>query len=172
MKENTHKLDCPTFVITVRFGKEKPSIYEVGDALFPLDQEVRVSLTKFKGVLVIYTKLSFHEVLTILKKNPPAYIERIVKVDRCCNIADLRDYVVDLLETSKVRISSIRFGRKGSLSKDLMKAVEREVIKYIDRSSNIVLHIEPINGLICLGLMKVGDDKFYMYRFRKIGFNL
>ena len=159
----------PSYVVTVKFGKEDFSIREIGDAVFPYDNNVLVAKTKFKGVLVLYTKLNYSDLLKVLSTYPPAYIERIVKVDFCCPVTEVIECTVDRLARIKLQYSSVKFGRIGSLGREKAKKIKEIFLKYRNPDCNKVLHVEPINDYVCFGLMEWNKDKFSTIRKKKVG---
>ena len=158
----------PNYVVTVKFGKEDFSARELGDAIFPYDNNVLVVKTRFKGVLLLYTNLSFAELLKVLAVFPPAYVERIVKVDFCCPIDKVRECIVEQLIQKRIQYGTIRFGRTGSLGRKLTKEIEQLLMKNRKYGDDNVLHVEPINDHVCFGVMKRDADKFYIIRKRRL----
>ena len=158
----------PNYVVTVKFGKEDFSARELGDAIFPYDTSVSVVKTRFKGVLLLYTNLSFAELLRILAAFPPAYVERIVKIDFCCPVGKVRECVIEQLTQKRIRYGAVKFGRTGSLGKRLAKEIEKLLMKNREYGSDSVLHVEPINDHVCFGVMKRYADRFYVIRKKKI----
>jgi len=78
-------------LVTTRYAKEDVALLEIGDALFPYDNKVSVSKVEcHRGILLIKTKLSFNDVIKIIKQYPPYTVERLIKLDRCfININEL-----------------------------------------------------------------------------------
>ncbi|MCD6428817.1 MAG: hypothetical protein J7L12_04300, partial [Desulfurococcales archaeon] len=159
----------PNYVVTVKFGKEDFSARELGDAIFPYDSNVLVVKTKFKGVLLLYTNLSFPELLRVLAVFPPAYVERIVKVDFCCPVDEARECVTEQLTQKRIQYGTVRFGRIGSLGRELAREIENLLIRYRNCGNSNVLHVEPINDHVCFGVMVRDADKFYLIRKKRIG---
>jgi len=158
------------YIVTTAYGKELQGELELGDALLPYDFNLKISYTPFKGVLVLDTSVEFKELMRILLEHPPSTIRRIVKVDVCCSIdQNLTKCVESYLLKVRGKYHKVLFGRKGSLKHELLKIVELVALKY--RSSEKVLnvlHIEPIDHEVCLGLMGLGEDKFHVLRDKKI----
>jgi len=158
----------PNYVVTVRFGKEDFSVRELGDAIFPYDNNVLVTKTRFKGVLLLYTTLSLPDLLRILAVFPPVYVERIVKIDFCCPVVEVYECIVRHLASKNLQYETIRFGRIGSLGKEKAKEIEELFLKYREFGCNKILHVEPINGYVCFGSMKKDEDKFYLIRKERV----
>ncbi|RLG80596.1 MAG: hypothetical protein DRO09_02940 [Thermoprotei archaeon] len=163
------------YVITTRYGKEEFAERELGDSVFPFDENVEIHRTRFGGVLVLYTSLNLDELLRALSTHPPATVERVVKVDFCCKIASVselsRCLVNGLRGFGSERCSDILFGRKGALGDDgvrLIVNVVRNFLRY-SKESELVLHVEPVNDEVCFGIMKRGIDKVARIRAKKIG---
>ncbi len=155
------------YVLTVKYGKEKRAELEVGDSVFPYDINVRISRTRFKGVLVLETTLGFNELISVLSTYPPSVLERVVPVDKCFKInSNLVSELLNYVRTKE--FSKIRFGRYGSLGHELVKEINALLNNLRSINSNKVLHIEPINDEVCVGVIDEGRDKFYIIRNRKI----
>jgi len=158
----------PNYVVTVRFGKEDFSARELGDAIFPYDNNVQVVKTRFKGVLLLYTNLSFAELLKVLAVFPPAYVERIVKIDFCCPIDKIYECITEQLTQRRIQYGAVRFGRTGSLGRKLAKEIEELLMRDRKHGNDNILHVEPINDHVCFGVMEKDVDKFYLIRKKKI----
>ena len=153
------------YVVTVRYGKEKAAELELGDAIFPHDPGVKIRPTEFGGVLLLETTLDYGELIRVLSAFPPVNVERIVPVKECCGVRELME-CVDRLIREAGTVISVRIGRKGGIPSDLIKVLEAMRRK----GSVATVHVEPVSKeLVCVGLTKTGEDRFYIIRERRIG---
>ncbi len=162
--------DRNTYVLTVRYGKERLAELEVGDALFPADPSVTIKRTTFGGVLVLCTTLQFDELLNALLAFPPTTLERVVPIMACCD-ADKDDVVkcvVDIVVSKRLRYSKVRFGRRGCLSKDQLKLLERKLRELSTPYSDNTLLVEPLDNVVCIGIVKDAMDKSFKEKVMKI----
>ncbi len=158
----------PTYVVTVKYGKEKFAEQEIGDAIFPLDPEVKILPTPHKGVLVIYTSLSHEKFMTRLKAFPPATVERVVRVSFCCELRSLLECVRNELSKGDINFAKVRFGRRGSLSKGKYYELNCLLKELASTQSRNTLLVEPVNSLICFGVVEGDGDKFRLIRLSRI----
>ncbi len=161
--------DRNTYVLTVRYGKEKLAELEVGDALFPADPGVKVERTVFGGVLVLCTTLQFDELLNALLAFPPTTLERVVPIMACCEAGrdDVVKCVVDVVR-KKLRYGKVRFGRRGCLSKDQLKLLEKKLREFSTPHSDNTLLVEPLDNVVCIGIVKDAMDKLFKEKVMKI----
>lgn len=159
----------PKYVVTVRYGKEKRAELELGDSIFPYDNEVKIMRTNFKGVLILFTRLGFKDLIGILSIHPPSTVERIVPVDTCFNISSsVESEILEYVRSKNLNFSVVRVGRYGSLGKELAHSIVVSINKYRNPSSTNVLHIEPVNNEVCLGVTRKDEDKFSIIRMKKL----
>jgi len=164
--------DRNTYVLTVRYGKERLAELEVGDALFPADPSVKIERTAFGGVLVLCTTLQFDELLNALLAFPPTTLERVVPIMACCDVDKDKDdvvkCVVDIVVRKKLRYNRVRFGRRGCLSKDQLKLLEMKLRGLSTPHSDNTLLVEPLDNVVCVGIVKDAMDKSFKEKVMKI----
>ena len=149
----------PTYVITTKYGKERWAELEIGDAVYEKDPEVLIESTVFKGVLLVYTKLSHEDFLNSLLTHPPAFVERIIRISFCCPVSDLINCTLKELNDRSLSYGKVNFRRKGSLKKgsfdDLKKILEGKK----STESDVTLSVEPIDDTVCFGTFKDNEDR-------------
>ncbi len=152
------------YIVTVRYGKEKVAELELGDAIFPHDPGVKITRTEFGGVLLLDTALDYDKLMHVLSVFPPVNVERIVPVRECCRVEELTR-CVDRLLRGMGPAASVRIGRKGGIPSNLIK-----VLKTMRRrGSTVTVHVEPVSKeLVCVGVTKTGEDRFYIIRERRM----
>jgi len=164
--------DRNTYVLTVRYGKERIAELEVGDAIFSFDPGVELKRTVFGGVLVLCTTLQFDELLNALLAFPPATLERVVPVISCCEAGrgggDAVKCVTDVVTRRKLRYCKVRFGRRGCLSKNELKLLKRKLGELSTPSSDNTLLVEPLDNVVCIGIVKDTMDKLFKEKVMKI----
>jgi len=154
----------PTYVATVKYGKEEFAEREIGDALYPLDPEIRIDKTVHRGVLAVYTKLNRQELLNALKANPPSALERIVPIQFCCGVNDTQECITKNMRLLPSAVKKIRFGRKGSLHSEGVKRIKDMLKDLMDPDAEEELLVEPLNSLVCFGIVRNGEDRFWRLR--------
>lgn len=164
--------DRNTYVLTVKYGKEGLAELEVGDALFPFDPGVKIERTVFGGVLVLCTTLQFDELLNALLVFPPTTLERVVPIMACCDAGKDKDDIVKcvagIVVRKRLRYSKVRFGRRGCLSKDQLKLLERKLRELSTPHSDNTLLVEPLDNVVCIGTVKGAMDKSFKEKVMKI----
>lgn len=161
--------DRNTYVLTVRYGKERLAELEVGDALFPTDPGVEIKRTTFGGVLVLCTTLQFDELLNTLLVFPPTTLERVVPIMTCCDAGDdVVKCIVNTVVKEGLRYSMVRFGRRGCLSRDQLKLLERRLREFSTHRSDSTLLVEPLDNVVCIGVVKDTMDKLFKEKVMKI----
>ena len=154
----------PTYVATVKYGKEEFAEREIGDALYHLDPEIRIDKTPHRGVLAVYTKLNRQELFNALKVNPPSALERIVPIQFCCGINEIQECIARNVRLLPSAVRRIRFGRKGSLHSEGVRRIKEMLKDLMDPDAEEELLVEPLNSLICFGIVRDGEDRFWRLR--------
>ncbi len=162
--------DRNTYVLTVRYGKERLAELEVGDALFPADPSVKIEGTAFGGVLVLCTTLQFDELLNALLAFPPTTLERVVPIMTCCDTDkdDVIRCIIGIVVRKRLRYSEVRFGRRGCLSKGQLRLLERKLRELSTPYSGNTLLVEPLDNVVCIGIVKDAMDKSFKEKVMKI----
>lgn len=140
-------------VLTVEYGKELRASLEVGDALYPHDNLVKVGASKYGGVLLLYSSLTYEEILKILKNTQLTYVRSIVGVDRCCpeSYEELCRCIDEYLTLTKLRIGKIKVYERGVIKGYVRKLLNR-LKNALDAESDLKLYIVPIDYKVCLGI--------------------
>lgn len=141
----------PTYIATVAYGKEEFAELEIGDALFPLDQEVKVCKTSYGGVLLVKTSLTEDVASRLLSANPPSTLRRFTKVIFCCEIAKLVECLKNNITVlSRINFSSLRVSERSGISYEyivkLLNAVEYRLTK---SERSLILSVEPFRSYVC-----------------------
>lgn len=151
----------PTYVVTVKYGKEELAEKELGDALFYKDPNVLICRTSFKGVLLLKTVLNDEQVMKLILSYPPSTIERMVRIISCCDISlDLIKCLSEILNNFNiVGYKTVRFGRKGLLSDQQISEVLKFLKGRINPSLENELVLEPVDNYLCVGLVPDKKDR-------------
>jgi len=151
----------PTYVVTVKYGKEELAEKELGDALFYKDPNVLICRTSFKGVLLLKTVLNDEQVMKLILSYPPSTIERMVRIISCCDISlDLIECLSEILNNFNiVGYKTVRFGRKGLLSDKQISEVLKFLKGRINPSLENELVLEPVDNYLCVGLVPDKKDR-------------
>ncbi len=147
-----------TYLMTVRYGKERFAELEIGDSIFPYDSGVVIDHPGINGILLVHTTLSFDELINYLLKYPPTTLERVVPIIKCvpCSIND----VVSTIKSLKLEFNNIVFGRRGCLGRNGCKALAKALLSLKGGGVNTLI-IEPLKDRVCIGLVKDRDDKLF-----------
>ncbi len=149
-------------VITVKYGKEHQASLDLGDAIYPYDHSVKVSSSIYGGVLLLYSKLDFNEIMKILKTTHQPYISRIIKIDRCCpeTLDELVRCVDEFLKSSSIKLCNVTIYERGHI-KRYVNEINDRIRRFIECSdTNLSLHIVPIDYRVCIGVMSKNAELF------------
>lgn len=141
----------PTYIATVAYGREEFAELEIGDALFPLDQEVKVCKTSYGGVLLVKTSLTEDVASRLLSANPPSTLRRFMKVIFCCELAKLVECLKNNITVlSGINFSSLRVSERSGISYEyvvkLLNIVEYKLTK---SERSLILSVEPFRSHVC-----------------------
>ncbi len=151
--------EIPTYIITVKYGKELKAELEIGDSIFEADPEVKIRRSAYGGLLTVYTKLTHKKFLKHLLKYPPSTVERVVRVDFCCSPDDYMSCILREVSVRKLSFREIRLGRHAFLGQKGSRELIKALGALTDSMAEKVLYVEPIDDIICFSLMKEGEDK-------------
>lgn len=149
-------------VITVEYGKERQAALDIGDTIYPYDETVKVSASRYGGVLLLYSNLTFNEIIKLLRSVCQPHVVRILKVDACCqelvDLGEISRCILDFLKARRETIGDIRIYERGCIKKIRRELIDtlRHLINY--RGSDNTLHVIPVDFMICLGIMKRGEE--------------
>ncbi len=140
-------------VLTVEYGKELGASLEVGDALYPYDNLVKVGASSYGGVLLLYSSLTYEDIIKVLENTHLTYVRSITKVDRCCpeSLEGLIRCIDEYLSLANLRVSKVKVFERGIIKKqarDLLNMLKGR----LDPNSNLKLYITPIDYRVCIGV--------------------
>ncbi|MEM4685178.1 MAG: hypothetical protein QW133_03560 [Sulfolobales archaeon] len=140
-------------VLTVEYGKELRASLEVGDALYPYDNLVKVGASKYGGVLLLYSSLTYEEISRILKNSQLTYVRSIVGVDRCCSESyeELCRCIDEYLTLTNLRVGKIKVYERGVIKGYVRELLDR-LKNVLDVRSDLKLYIVPIDYKVCLSI--------------------
>jgi tRNA(Ser,Leu) C12 N-acetylase TAN1 len=149
----------PSYIVTTKYGKELRAELEIGDSIYELDPEVIIERSRYGGVLLVYTRLGYEEFIKKLIAYPPTAVERVVRVDHCCNVDNIIECVASWMERHSIKYSRVFFGRVGSLGRrradELQHFLEARKVTDINR----FIDVEPVNDNVCFGLLEEDEDR-------------
>lgn len=145
-------------ILTVDYGKELRASLEVGDTLYPYDNLVKVGCSSYGGVLLLYTSLTYEDVVELLRRSKLVYVKSIAKVDICCpdDKELLMRCINDYLRSTNARVGKVKVYERGNL-KRYLRDINNLIKGFYERSSKLKLYIAPIDYKVCIGLT-IGDD--------------
>lgn len=149
-------------VVTVKYGKEYQASLDLGDTLYPYDHSVKIGSSIYGGVLLLYSKLDFNEIVKILRATYQPYISRIIKVDRCCpeTLDELVRCIDEFLKSLSIDLCNVRIYERGPIKRYINEI--NDYIKYFIKcgDAGYTLHIVPADYRICLGVMNSNAELF------------
>lgn len=146
----------PVALVTCKIGSEDWCVEEVGNVLFPYDFDVEVRRTKYRGLLIVYSKLEVDDAVKILLNGEYGFVKKIIPIHIYTDLGDngLFDKIVNLTKGEvKVKVKLRVRGVRG-LTKELWKRVigalmVRNILH--DPGSRVCLYIEVIDKVIYVG---------------------
>lgn len=140
-------------VLTVVYGKELRTSLEVGDALYPYDNIVKVGVSKYGGVLLLFSSLAYEDILKILKSTSISYVRSIAKVDTCCpeSFEELSKCINEYLIRTNLRVGKVKIYERGVVKKYSRKLLD-SLRDLLDSKSNLKLYISPVDYRVCIGI--------------------
>lgn len=140
-------------IITVDYGKELRASLEIGDTLYPYDNLVRVGCSSYGGVLLLYTSLTYEDVVNLLRKSKLVYVKSITKVDICCpdDKELLMRCISEYLSSINAKVGKIKIYERGNLKKYL-RDIYNFIKSFYERNSRLKLYIAPVDYKVCIGL--------------------
>ncbi len=159
MAQRVNALKKPSYIVTTKYGKELRAELEIGDSIYELDPDVIIERSKYRGVLLVYTKLGHEEFIKRLTMYPPTAVERVVRIDLCCSMNNVIECVSSWLRSQSIKYSQVFFGRVGSLGRD--RAEELKHLLELRRAMDVdtVIDVEPVDDHVCFGLLHRGEDR-------------
>ncbi|MEM0025470.1 MAG: hypothetical protein QXV93_03145 [Zestosphaera sp.] len=141
----------PTYIATVIYGKEELAELEIGDALFPLDQGVKICKTSYGGVLLIKTFLTEDIASKLLLANPPSALRRFMKVIFCCeNIKLVECLKNNITILTGINFRSLRVSERSGVSYEYIVRLLNTVGYRLSREGqDLTLSIEPLRSFVC-----------------------
>jgi hypothetical protein len=162
---------------------------ELGNALYFYDENVKIERDKKYPLLYVFSsKLDPREAFQIIIREPPAYVERLVPVDKlvsytlnCTQSKDitrgflyiLSDYLKQKLEKRIVHVEAkARYYYLRCKSKEITEMISSELKKLnyiITRRADKMLKIEDTAYGIVVTLMPTGWDRIRLWREKRLG---
>lgn len=147
----------PVALVTCKIGSEDLCVEEIGNALYPYDNSVIVAKTKYRGLLIAYSRIDPVNTYRILSTKEYGFVRNIIPIlaiiplDKDRLFDTIRSVVrgVDCVKI-KLRSRGIR-GLTRSLWRGLVYTLENIGIKH-DSKCPTCLFIEIIDENICIGL--------------------
>ncbi|MCD6324552.1 MAG: hypothetical protein J7L55_05555 [Desulfurococcales archaeon] len=154
----------PTYIVTVKYGKEAKAELEIGDSLYEADPSLRIVRETYGGVLTVYTRLKHDEFLKHLLKHPPATVERVVRVDFCCGREGFVECFLNEYSRRGWSFKDVYLGRYGFLKHEGGSKLLKFLKDMTTPTSDKILDVEPLSDLICFSLIREGEDRVVQRR--------
>jgi len=153
-------------MVTVRAGREDKVAMDLMDALYPYDQEVKVSKTDFSGLLILRTSLNPKRLLDILRNKPIAHLYKVLPFNYYSSLdeSSLGGELVRLLSRInlewrkfliKVKVRGNKEIDENALSLKLAKLVEEKLGKRGDlKKPELVIRVEVIGNDVGISIYR------------------
>ncbi|MCS7386310.1 MAG: THUMP domain-containing protein [archaeon GB-1867-005] len=125
-------------VATVEAFKEERAGIELMDCIFPYDPQVSFETTKYPGVIILRSRLSPFEIISILRKCFVSLTHKVVPIQKWAK-ASIEEIVEACIEIAKISIPKnstfkVECGKRGRIIKSrsaIERAVGRKIIEEI-----------------------------------------
>ncbi|MEM4695818.1 MAG: hypothetical protein QW170_00975 [Desulfurococcaceae archaeon] len=147
----------PIILVTCKVGSEDWCIEEIGNVLYPYDNSVEVIKTKYRGLLIAYSKLSAYEAYKLLLTREYGFVRNIIPIMITVPFDEnlLYNKVKEVVKNTncvkiKLRIRGVR-GYSQKIWMGLVNAIRESGSKH-DPNCNTCLFIEVIDSDVYIGL--------------------
>lgn len=162
---NRSMIKKPVLLVTCRIGSEEWCIEEVGNVLYPYDNSVEVTRTKYKGLLITYSKLNSIEAYRLLSTREYGFVKNVIPIlasipfDEDLLFSKVREIVgnVDCVKV-KLRVRGVR-GLSKRLWLGLMNTLKEHGLKH-DPKCYTCLFIEILDKDAYIGLRECSTQCF------------
>ncbi|MGC9148352.1 MAG: hypothetical protein ACP5GI_02775 [Sulfolobales archaeon] len=169
------EIDCPTAIATTYTGKTLRGLRELKDIIFLQDPSVKVEITKYSDVLLLYTSLSRDLLKKLINEKRPSAVARVVIADTCFRVSK-ENYFNHILAKSiellmKKTDLPIKFYvdcvSRGEIIESC-RMLEIEIGRYIEKAGigevsfkkpTKVLKIEVVDDIVILALIDPDEDR-------------
>ncbi|WP_440059896.1 RNA-binding protein [Thermogladius sp. 4427co] len=145
----------PALLVTCRVGKRVWCREEIGDALFPLDNNIEVYETGFPDLLLVCSGINPRVLYNRAKNREYGFVENIIPVDSILPGLDYLESAVDgvVIPGERLKIRVKAYGVRGLSSQvwDRVASVLKGKSAIIDKESDTCLYILLFEKNIVLG---------------------
>ncbi|WFO76081.1 hypothetical protein J4526_04390 [Desulfurococcaceae archaeon MEX13E-LK6-19] len=148
-------------LVTCKAGNEEWCEEEVGNVLYILDPEINIKRTKYKGVLIVETKIDVDKAYRMLISREYGFVKRVIPFHIVTrpDVNEITALVKELVEKQgykgPVRLQIVFRGIRG-LSNILWNKLKRELAAIgviIDRNAKKCIYIESVDELVGIGFV-------------------
>jgi len=140
-------IPCPTLVIRHPAGKEYWAEQEIGDTIFPYDNNVEIKTTSHRGVMLVYTSLDPLQAYRLARRETYTSINNVIPAVNCAPLQEayetIRHALYQCPDTVRLDVH-IRGEAKEVLDEEKLKELITGSGYRVNRRSPAVLHIETI----------------------------
>ncbi len=148
-----------TYIATTRYSKEERASLEIGDAIYPYDSRVEVLIPDIKGVVVVKSCLEPHLIETLLGAQTLSAVEYVSYVAGCGDVVEqsreltqqLVNTIRGYLESEGLCIGRVRAPRTGTLGREFINSLLREIGRSLTTDCSHILSLEVFGRLVCYG---------------------
>ena len=152
-------------LVTTKPGKENVVELQIGDALFRIDNNLKIVKARYPGVLLVYTSIELWKAFWSLMTLIPHGATRIVPVEYCIEEANKVPHAIkELINKKNVREVNVEIVVRGEYySEDYLKNTVKSVLKELNvivkYKASHSLKIETVDNVVVLALIPKGLDK-------------
>lgn len=151
-------LEQPKLIITCRAGSEDICIHEICNVLFAKDPSVSAIKTKYRGLVLVYTKLDVNRAYTAVVHREYGFVENIIPVHCVLEHTASRENLVECLTRLKLPASvklKVRSRGTRSLSSELFRQLSNilwELGVQHTPASSTCLYAEVLESKLYIGV--------------------
>lgn len=147
----------PVALITCKVGSEELCAEEIGNVLYPYDNSVSIIKTKYRGLIIAYSKLNPSEAYMLLSKREYGFVKSIIPIQ--ASLMFERDQLIYIVKKIAKDVSCVRIklrvrgvrGLSQSLWRDIINALREAGLKH-DLKCSKCLFIEVVDDNVYVGL--------------------
>lgn len=153
-------------IVTCRPGNDVLCEEEVGNALYEVDPDLSLEVTRYPGVLLLYTNIDLWRAFKRLKSFEYGFVERIVPLQLIVEPKEesVIRAVVELLRNLEEKSFCIKVRLRGirGLSKNLWISIARHLKQLgfsINSNSTKCIYVEGVGEVIGVSILKNREDR-------------
>lgn len=150
-------INKPVALVTCKTGSEDLCIEEIGNVLYPYDNSISIVKTKYRGLIITYSKLSPVETYKLLSMKEYGFVKNIIPIIVSIPLEEnqLFSVIKEVVKDSdcvkiKLRVRGVR-GLSSNLWRGLTNTLREVGLKH-DPKCPTCLFVEVIDDRVYIGL--------------------